>query len=50
MWQFIAGAMVGSTIGVALMCLFVVGGKADEYQVYDISSGKDDQKIDKENE
>lgn len=44
MWQFIAGAMVGSTIGVALMCLFFVGGKADEYQMNDTGSDKDEPK------
>ncbi len=50
MWQFIAGAMVGSTIGVVLMCLFSVGGKADEYHVYDNSQDKDVQENGKKNE
>lgn len=44
MWQFIIGVMVGSTIGVALMCLFVVGGKADKYQMNDTGSDKDEPK------
>lgn len=50
MWQFIAGAMVGSTIGVALMCLFFVGGKADEYQVLDNMRVEDEQETGKKNE
>lgn len=33
MWQFIAGTMAGCTVGVTLMCLFIVGGKADKNQV-----------------
>lgn len=50
MWQFIAGAMVGGTLGVALMCLFFVGGKADESKLYDSNRDKDEQETGKKNE